>query len=170
MYQFVVYLHLLSAITWVGGTLFLVMVIMPLARSGVLGPAARSGETMAEVGRKFRTVAWASIVVLVGSGIYIAIAYWGISPGQFFTGSGPVLEILQPKVGLVFIAVVLSAVHDFILGPRVTRAMQESRAEGGNSGGAGGRRRLLQWIGRINLVLMLAIVALGLLLVRNPLV
>jgi uncharacterized membrane protein len=39
LYQIMVFIHLLSAVTWVGGMLFLVMVMVPLARCSIEPPS-----------------------------------------------------------------------------------------------------------------------------------
>ena len=77
MYQFLAFLHLIAAVTWLGGMLFLLMVMIPLARRneavgfGVLRMAAE----------KFVWIAWAAKIVLAGSGAYLAWEYWNVPPG-----------------------------------------------------------------------------------------
>jgi hypothetical protein len=59
------------------------------------------------------------------------------------------------KVGLVVLALILSAFHDFVLGPRA-----------GAPGADPSARVRASWIARINVLVVLAIVALGLSLFR----
>jgi uncharacterized membrane protein len=62
VYQLSVFLHILSAIVWIGGILFLALVVVPAMRG--LPPAERAALSGA-VGRRFRTVGWACIGVVV---------------------------------------------------------------------------------------------------------
>ena len=103
MYQAIVYIHVISAITWLGGMLFLAMVMVPLARrdTGVGFAALR------DAAKKFVPVAWASMVVLAATGGYLAWTQWGVRPDTFFGGEGHFIQFLQMKTGL-FIIVILA--------------------------------------------------------------
>ena len=153
MYQFLVFLHVISAITWLGGMLFLLMVMIPLARRdagvgfGVLRSAAE----------KFVPVAWAAKVVLAGSGAYLAWEYWNVRPETFFTGDTHFLSYLQRKTGLFVIVVLLSLAHDFWLGPRMMDRLEAARSTGSPLP-TGPSRLFVQWAARINLVLVIWVV------------
>ena len=95
MYQFLVLIHVIAAITWLGGMLFLLMVMVPLARRDA-GVGFGSLRAAAE---KFVPIAWASKVVLAGSGAYLAWTYWNVRPETFFTGDTHFLSYLQMKTG-----------------------------------------------------------------------
>ncbi|MDP6064405.1 MAG: hypothetical protein QGI49_06405, partial [SAR202 cluster bacterium] len=87
MYQLAVLLHLLAAIIWIGGTLFLVIVIVPLTRSGAI-PRPQAVLLLRLMGRRFRPMAWAAIGVLVVTGVYLAWDHWNVSSFTLLTGSG----------------------------------------------------------------------------------
>ena len=154
MYQFLVFLHLIAAVTWLGGMLFLLMVMIPLARRnetvgfGVLRSAAE----------KFVKIAWAAKVVLAGSGAYLAWVYWGVRPETFFTGDTHLLQYLQMKTGLFVIVVILSLAHDFWLGPRMMDRLEAARSTGSPLP-TGPGRLFVQWAARVNLVLVIWVVA-----------
>ena len=100
MHQAIVYLHIISAVTWLGGMLFLAMVMVPLARrDGGSGFA-----TLREAAKKFVPIAWASKIVLAATGGYLAWTYFGVRPGTFFGGEGHFLQFLQMKTGLFLIS------------------------------------------------------------------
>ena len=154
MYQVLSLIHVLAAITWLGGMLFLLMVMIPLARRneavgfGVLRSAAE----------KFVPIAWAAKVVLAGSGAYLAWEYWGIRPDTFFTGDTHFVDYLQRKTGIFIIVIILSLAHDFWLGPRMMDRLEAARSSGGPMP-TGPGRLFVQWAARINLVLVIWIVA-----------
>ncbi len=61
------WLHLLAAITWVGGMLFIALVFVPVTRRPP-DPALR-GRLVREAGRRFRSVGWIALGLLVLSGL-----------------------------------------------------------------------------------------------------
>ena len=67
------------------------------------------------------------------------------------------------KLGLFIAVLVLSAVHDFVLGPRATAALREGPA----SPRAQALRRQASLMGRANAILALLIVAVAVTLVRG---
>ncbi len=163
-YEIAVLIHLLAAITWIGGNLFLAMVVVPVVRGEV--EPQRSGRLLSQIGRRFRPVAWGSIALLVGSGLYVALDHWNVSPSEFFGGDSRFVQVLQVKVGLVLIAIVLSFVHDFVLGPRLARSLQAATG-GPPPANSMKLRRATVWLARVNLLLLLAIVSLAVTLIRG---
>ncbi len=134
---------MLAAITWIGGMLFLALVMVPMARR-LEDPALRA-RLIHDTGRRFRTVGWTAIGVLVVTGL---LNLW----------LHPVLlssTRFHWKVGLVVLALILSAFHDFVLGPRA-----------GAPGADPSARVRASWVARINVLVVLVIVALGLSLFR----
>ena len=82
-------------------------------------------------------------------------------------GCGTFVETLRAKVGLVALAMVLSAVHDFVLGPKVT-----TLAEGATPGGAPSpelikARRKLIMLARANVAVILAVLVVAVMLGRG---
>ena len=154
MYQILVFLHVIAATTWLGGMLFLLMVMVPLARRDA-GVGFGSLRAAAE---KFVPIAWAAKVVLAGSGAYLAWEYWNVRPETFFTGSSHFLDYLQRKTGIFVIVIVLSLIHDFWLGPKMMDRLDAARASGSPLPKGPGRL-FVQWAARVNLLLVLWIVA-----------
>lgn len=132
-------IHLLSAITWLGGMLFIAVVLVPVLRR-LPDPALRT-RLVTETGVRFRAVGWVAVVLLVLTGL----ANLWIRP-----------ELLgaprfQAKAALVVLAILLSALHDFVLGPRA-----------GLPGAAPRARLRASWVARLNVLVVLVIAALGL--------
>ena len=108
-------IHVLSAAVWVGGTVFLVAVAVPYARS--LGDERRTRVASA-IGRRFRPVAWTAMAGLVLSGLYMLQKLGYLDAGLTSTADG---RLMLAKLVLVVLLIGLSAVHDFVLGPRLER-------------------------------------------------
>jgi putative copper resistance protein D len=164
MYQLSTLLHVLSAIDWVGGMLFLALVVVPVARK--LQPAER-GVLVGAIGRRFRVVGWACIALLIVTGVvntsYRGVTWDSIASGRFVASDFG--RLLAVKVGLVVVMIVLSAVHDFAIGPASTRALERKDADAAREAAA--LRRKASWLGRLNAVLALVVVALAVALVRG---
>ena len=166
MYQFAVLLHLLAAIVWVGGTLFLVVVVVPLTRSGAI-PRPQAVVLLRLMARRFRPVAWAAIGVLVATGIFLAWAHWNVSPSGLLTEDGTLVQTLRAKVVLVAVAIVLSAVHDFVMGPRVTVLAEAASTGGPPSAALIQARRRLVLLARANVAIVLAILVVAVMVGRG---
>ena len=161
MHQFVVYLHIISAITWLGGMLFLALVMVPLARRDAGGGFA----TLRHAAKRFVPIAWASMAVLAITGGYLAWTHYGVRPETFFGSGGHFLDYLQRKTGLFLIVIVLSLAHDFWLGPRMLDRLDAARTTGAPPP-TGPARLFVQWAARVNLLLVLGIVLLAVLMTR----
>ena len=137
--------HVLSAAVWIGGTVFLVAVAVPYARSA--GPEQRTA-VASEIGRRFRPVAWTALGGLVLSGLYMLQELGYLEPGVL--GSTPDGQLMIAKLASVAVLIVLSAFHDFVLGPRA-----EQRP---------GTKSTLLVLARANGVLTLTVPVIGVLL------
>jgi len=163
MYQLSVFLHVLFAVIWVGGMFFLALVAVPALRK--MPPEDRS-RIIGQMGERFRTIGWICIVMLVITGIanlaYRRISWESIATGALFGTSFGI--VLAHKIAIVLIMIALSAVHDFFWGPASTRLME---AAGPRDPRVGAARKRASMLGRVNAVLALIVLALGVLLVRG---
>ena len=118
MLKLSLFLHVISAIFWIGGMLFLSLVIVPFLLA-LKDPQERSA-VYRQIGPKYRTLAWIAIIILLITGP-LNLYLLGINPSIIFTpdflatGYGKALLI---KLILVFILVVSSLLHDFWVGPK----------------------------------------------------
>ena len=133
------WLHVLATITWIGGMLFIALVVVPVTRR--LDDAAWRTRLVQEIGTRFRTVGWIALALLVVTGLG---NLW-LRPYLLW------VPRFHWKLGLVVLALVLSVCHDFILGPRA-----------GRPGADPSVRVRASWIARLNVVVVLAVVLLGL--------
>jgi putative copper resistance protein D len=158
-----VWLHLVAASLWVGGMLFLVLVLVPALRR--LPDRRLAVQLIRDTGRRFRTVGWVTLGVLLVTGttnllarglgwdLLLSAAFWRSSFGA----------VLAFKLAVVLVILLLSAVHDFRVGPRASEALQANPTDP-----AAQRLRVLAtWFGRLNLLLALVVVACGVMLVRG---
>ena len=132
------FLHVAAALTWVGGMLFVALVLVPVMRREE--PPLRRRLVHA-AGVRFRAVGWISIGLLIVTGL----ANVWLRP-ELMT-----LTRFWVKIALVAVAILLGAVHDFLLGPRAGRPDAPSSM-----------RPAASWLARANVLLVLAIVYLGL--------
>ncbi len=147
-------IHLLAAFMWIGGMMFLSAVAVPALRKVEAPERAR---VFSLIGRQFRIVGWISIAVLIITGV-LNLSYLGIGLDELTSTafwSGRFGRQLAIKTGLIAAMLALSALHDFVLGPRAAArpvvGTQQKRAIMG--------RRLVSWFARINLVLGLLVIA-----------
>lgn len=123
--------------------LFIALVMVPVTRR--LEDQALRARLIRDTGLRFRTIGWIALGVLVTTGL---LNLW-IHPVLL---SSPRFHW---KLGLVILTLILSAFHDFVLGPRAGAAGADPSA-----------RVRASWVARINVLVVLVIVALGLSLFR----
>lgn len=183
LYQLSVFLHILSAIIWIGGMLFLALVVVPTTRS--MPPTERAA-LFGAVGRRFRAVGWACIGVLLVTGT-INTAYRGVTWENLFTVAlwdSPFGTTLALKLGVVVVMLGLSIYHDFVIGPRSVQIMEQASLDRDTrpvASAPGGRpaatfnileeaqrlRRRASVVGRVEAILALIVLALAIMLVRG---
>ncbi len=122
LYFTLVTLHILAAVTWIGGVLFIALVGAPALRT-VEPPSLRTALWEA-IGLRFRTVGWGAVILLLLSGTWLlwyrGWLAWSLLSSRAFWSAGVGLA-LGWKLGLVTLMLVLSLVHDVALSPSRTR-------------------------------------------------
>jgi copper resistance protein D len=157
-----VFLHIVAAIVWIGGMFFLILVVVPWLRRG---NRAAAGTMLRDTGIRFRAVGWWCFGVLFATGTFnlwlrrVSVA--DLTSVEWL--QTPFGRAVALKLALFAVVLAVSLVHDFVVGPRATRAMQA------DPGGAEALRlrRAASWLGRLNALFALGLVFLGVVLVRG---
>ena len=158
MTHVLVWVHLVAAVAWIGGMLFLSLVVVPVLKREPF--AAERGILFRAIGRRFRLLVWVSVVVLLTTGPLLLSLR-----GEWLLGPAAWPLVLRMKLLLVAVLIGLTAVHDFWLGPRVGRLM--STSPGSQTLAENLQIRLSPWIARLGLVLALGVLLAATALVRT---
>lgn len=117
----VLWLHIVAAAVWVGGIVFLGLVMQPVAKNLISDPIERS-RFLGKVGTRFNTIGWGSLVILALTGLYNLVRVAGGASYVPFlllrTHFGLILDV---KLTFVFGMVLITAHHTFISGPTVRK-------------------------------------------------
>ncbi len=149
------WLHIIAAAFWIGGSLFLAAVLIPSVRRTMA--SLERIEIVDVVARRFSRLSWIGMAVLTGTGV---VNLWTMqfSFDDFLTRRG---ATLIAKLVLFTVILVLSALHDFVYGPR---AVNLARVKGTESVDYAAERRRASWIAMVNLSIGLAVLVLALML------
>ena len=142
--------HLLAAIVWAGGTVALVFVAIPPVQR-LQGPERAA--LLRELGRRWRPIGWSALGIAAVTGVVLA------ERAHAFNGAPRGFDwVLGVKAVLVGLLLGGAYLHDYVLGPGLARQLREGQPQS--------LRPLLVAIGRVNLVLTIAIPILGAVLVQ----
>lgn len=162
-YVLTVSIHVLAACIWIGGMVFLAAAVLPVLRRppyhSVAVPLIHAVVT------QFRWIAWTSLGLLVATGIanlhFRGYGWAQVRDGSMWrTAFGHALAI---KLALVVLILAISGWHDLVAGPQFTRAALADAAAPRTRR----MRRAAAWAGRLILLLSIAVVVLGIMLVRG---
>jgi len=144
-----VWLHVLAAVTWLGGLIYQAHALAPAARRGSPGP-------FADAAARGRPATWTAIALVVLTGFY-NVTMLGPLDRVMERGAG---LLLAGKFMLVLLAVALAGQRDFAQVPRLRRAL---------AAGDDPRPMLaaIAWLDRIVIILGVAVVYLGLAISRG---
>lgn len=141
MKELVLFLHIVFATLWVGGMIFLVFVVSPFVRKLPI-----RDQVFQEVGRRFSFYGtFFSLLLLFITGLINIHYIVGLS--SLFDLSIPYTKTLLQKIGIFFLVVIVSLVHDLYFGPRAVSSSFH--------------RYMARLLGLINLFLSLFIVYLA---------
>lgn len=150
-------LHILAAIVWVGGMLFLALVLGPLSRAW---PEAERARLFQAVGRRFRPIGWTAAAVLVVTGLG---QVWLRTAGGIALPTPQFGWLLAVKLLLVGLLLGGQALHDFVWGPQQTAlgASLQKQPDGALARRYARLRHRTRLVARLTTFLALAVVLLG---------
>ncbi|MFQ5803518.1 MAG: DUF4149 domain-containing protein [Candidatus Methylomirabilales bacterium] len=137
-------LHLLAAVVWIGGMLFVGLVLTPVLRGR---PPVERATLLHVVGRRFLKVGWTALAILLVTG-----------PAMWALLNFKLTPVLIAKLILVAVILLLSLFHDFSLGPRLVAQMQK----GGEGNETFRLRRRVALLARLNILCAIVVLILGL--------
>ncbi len=106
----IAWLHLAAVVALIGGLIFSQFVLTPVCKESPADPAVQ--RVRHRSGRRFRTIAWASLIVLILTGAYQILQESGSARIETIWG-----VVLMFKLLLFAVAFGLLLVHDFIIDP-----------------------------------------------------
>jgi len=136
LYLISVFIHIICACIWLGGMFALIIFFIPLRKENYFL------DMVNKVGNQFKFVGWIILPLLLLTGIF----------NSFYRGF---YILTWLKILLFSIIVIISAIHDFYIGPKATKTKD---------------KKLIKYsriIGRINLILAIIMVLLGIFIVRG---
>ncbi|MDH4081485.1 MAG: hypothetical protein OEU68_16910 [Nitrospira sp.] len=158
MYTTLVILHILAAVTWIGGMIFLSLVLAPLVRGRKAVPEFMALFRSAAL--RFRPIVWVAIAVLLTTGPLL-LSQRGIQLSSPASWSG----IVTVKLTLVGLLVVLTLLHDLVFGPQVSRVSVISESQ--RTTGERVVFKSARLLPRLSLLIALAVVIAAAMLARS---
>ena len=160
IWSWIRWIHLVSAITWIGGQLFILIILLPIMRTAL--PRNERTLLFAQVGRRYATVSWIALSLLVVTG-FLNGQRRGIDWSRLSTSDYG--RILMVKLIFVAVVIVITLVHALHFGRRITEIAERAQALGSDDPAIVEERRRLQTVSGIlsgiNLLLNLVIVLLA---------
>ena len=158
---FVLWVHLFSAVLFVGGSFFIWIVVMPASHHFAKDESERT-QMVGKIAKDFGRITNPTLVILVLSGVYNASWYLQ-SFGDLLSFKNYGATVLFVKVVLVFILIILIYAHGAYYGRKIVRLAREKDLEGLKA-----VRRRSRVISYANLALMVAILILAVMMQMPP--
>jgi uncharacterized membrane protein len=155
------WLHIVAVTVWLGPQFFMFLVTVPALRA--IDDAEVRLRVMRIITQRFGWLAWAALGVIVLSGMS-NLFQEADEFGHVWDPDYRYFQVFSTKMAVVGVAVLLTAVHTFIIGPRQIRLHEEAR---GDSPEALRLRRLSVAVSSLVLLASIAAVFLAALLANH---
>jgi putative copper export protein len=149
--------HLIAASIWVGGSIFIGIVLAPLLKT-ISDSIEGRLSIMIRVGRKFNKIGVPSLIVLIITGIYNSTGFI-VNPSMILSSSYGVVLLI--KIILVILLIITFAVHVRLIRTEVERKIESKQLSGEFLQKL---RSKIIMLGRLTVILSLAILLMAALL------
>ena len=153
VYLISVFIHVICAAFWIGGMLFIPLVLVP----GIKNKPNRM-LLLHKTGIKFRFYGWLAVIILIISGV-LNIYFRGLPFTVEFFINTSYGKLLSLKLALFVVMLLVGGIHDFYFGMKSIDEMQQSLGKK--------FKMLARWTGMLNLLLALIIAFLGVAISRG---
>lgn len=144
----VLWIHLFSAVLFVGGSFFMWLVVMPASHL-ITDDESQRTQIVGKIAKQFGRMTNMTLVVLILTGIYNSTWYVQSFGVLFDTYAG---ELLVTKTIIVAVLLVLIYMHNVYFGRKIMKLAKERRLEELNA-----VRKRSRFVSAANLVLMAVI-------------
>nr|WP_244932530.1 hypothetical protein [Leptospira yanagawae] len=152
--------HILSAMIWVGGMIFYVIVVMPVIRNPKLKDQKLTLLQLTAL--QFRSISYFLFILLITTGFGMLYTKGYLAEGEFVSFfSSNIGNMFILKIGLFLLLLISSLYHDFVSGPKTFDFLEKDSVQYERY------RKLSGYFGRLNLLLSLGITLLGILVSRG---
>ncbi|NQW37006.1 MAG: CopD family protein [Flavobacteriales bacterium] len=152
-YLISVFIHIISAAFWIGGMLFLPLVLLP----GIKNHPDRL-LLLQETGIRFRFIGWITLLILSITGV-LNMYLKGLPLTWDYLTHSNYGNLLSIKIILFIVMLVIGGIHDFYIGQK---SIEEMKVTDNSS-----LKQMARWSGRINILLALIIAFIGVVLSRG---
>lgn len=153
----IMWAHLIAASIWVGGSIFIGIVLAPLLKT-ISDSIEGRLSIMIRVGRKFNKIGVPSLIVLIATGIYNSAGFI-VNPSMIFSTSYGVVLLI--KIILVILLIITFVVHVRLIRTEVERKIESKQLSGEFLQKL---RSKIIMLGRLTVILSLAILLMAALL------
>lgn len=153
----IMWAHLIAASIWVGGSIFIGIVLAPLLKT-ISDSIEGRLSIMIRVGRKFNKIGVPSLIVLIATGIYNSTGFI-VQPSLIFSTSYGIVLLI--KIMLVIILIITFAIHVRLIRAEVERKIESKQLSGEFLQKL---RSKIIMLGRLTVILSLAILLMAALL------
>ncbi len=151
------WLHVTSAVIWLGGKIFSSFVLNPVLRFRV--PKEVRSELLKGLGGRFRYISWGSLFILVATGGVLAVRRVSGLSEWLHSDFGSILLV---KLFLVAAMIAISAGHTIFLTPWARK--KSGGEDEGEGKGSREARKVLILVSRTNIVLGALVILLAVML------
>ena len=122
----ILWLHLLAAMTWIGGLVFQVLVVFPtLARAASTGERLRFALSLEA---RFRVILWPAVGLALFTGLVNLMNVWYATVVTAGSIAPTFVPLLGVKLGLAVGMIAVQAVQQFVIYPRRVAALRDVTA------------------------------------------
>lgn len=160
IWSWIRWVHIMSAIAWIGGQLFILLVLLPIMRTAL--PRNERVIVFAQVARRYAVVSWVALTLLIITGVLNgerrSVSWEHLTRSSYG-------QILLTKLIFVAFVIIITLVHALYYGQRMTELAERSAVIGYDDPKIAEERRRLQImsgvLSGINLLLNLIVVLLA---------
>lgn len=153
----IMWAHLIAASIWVGGSIFIGIVLAPLLKT-ISDSIEGRLSIMIRVGRKFNKIGVPSLIVLIITGIYNSTGFI-VNPSMILSSSYGIVLLI--KIILVILLIITFVVHVRLIRTEVERKIESKQLSGEFLQKL---RSKIIMLGRLTVILSLAILLMAALL------